>query len=71
MSEHSRPTGTETPPHTRTSPTPRRHTAPPQPGRHPVTTPSCCGRSMARDGSQYVCRKCGSWTDPGTTGGGQ
>lgn len=28
---------------------------------------TCCGRPMDRDGSQYVCRKCHAWTDPGTT----
>jgi ribosomal protein L40E len=22
---------------------------------------------MRRTGSQYVCRKCGAWTDPGTS----
>ena len=26
----------------------------------------CCGQPMTRDGSQYVCRKCGTWCDPGT-----
>lgn len=31
---------------------------------------TCCGKPMQRDGSQYVCTKCGAWTDPGTTGGG-
>ncbi|MHB9862162.1 hypothetical protein [Streptomyces sp. YIM S03343] len=29
--------------------------------------PVCCGQLMRRDGSQYVCDRCGSWTDPGTT----
>ncbi|MCL6733316.1 hypothetical protein [Streptomyces neyagawaensis] len=30
---------------------------------------TCCGRPMDRDGSQYVCGKCGSYTDPGTASG--
>jgi ribosomal protein L40E len=32
---------------------------------------TCCGRPMQQDGNQYVCRKCGAWTDPGTQAGGQ
>lgn len=28
-----------------------------------TAAPTCCGRTMRRDGSQYVCRKCGAWTD--------
>ncbi|MDX2698950.1 hypothetical protein [Streptomyces ipomoeae] len=31
---------------------------------------TCCGRLMAREGSKYVCGKCGAWTDPGTADGG-
>jgi hypothetical protein len=31
---------------------------------------TCCGKPMQQDGNQYVCRKCGAWTDPGTQGGG-
>ena len=31
-----------------------------------MSAPSCCGRSMRRDGSQWVCGKCGAWVDPGT-----
>jgi hypothetical protein len=27
---------------------------------------TCCGKPMQKDGNQYVCRKCGAWTDPGT-----
>jgi hypothetical protein len=27
---------------------------------------TCCGQPMTRDGSQYVCGKCGAWCDPGT-----
>ncbi|MBE1598976.1 hypothetical protein [Streptomyces stelliscabiei] len=27
---------------------------------------TCCGRPMRYDGGQYVCGKCGAWTDPGT-----
>lgn len=27
----------------------------------------CHGRPMVRDGSQYVCPKCGSWTTASTT----
>ena len=29
---------------------------------------TCCGRPMRYDGGQYVCGKCGAWTDPGTHG---
>lgn len=29
--------------------------------------PVCCGLPMRADGSQYVCDRCGSWTDPGIT----
>jgi hypothetical protein len=31
-----------------------------------MSAPVCCGRPMDRDGSQYVCGKCGGWIDPGT-----
>ncbi|GGZ23661.1 hypothetical protein GCM10010387_16070 [Streptomyces inusitatus] len=27
--------------------------------------PTCCGRPMSRSGSQYVCKKCKSWVQPG------
>ncbi|MFE9921582.1 hypothetical protein ACFYQA_08365 [Streptomyces sp. NPDC005774] len=27
---------------------------------------TCCGKSMAREGTKWVCRKCGSWFEPGT-----
>ncbi|MFC8887572.1 hypothetical protein ACFT54_09860 [Streptomyces cinereoruber] len=27
--------------------------------------PSCCGRPMRRDGGQFVCGRCGGWSDPG------
>ena len=30
---------------------------------------TCCGRPMDRDGSQYVCGKCGAYTDPGAPSG--
>ncbi|MFJ7049023.1 hypothetical protein ACIQVC_37295 [Streptomyces sp. NPDC101112] len=30
---------------------------------------TCCGRPMHRDGSQYVCGKCGGFTDPGAASG--
>ncbi|MEU5094927.1 hypothetical protein [Streptomyces sp. NPDC020996] len=36
--------------------------------RTAASAPSCCGRPMRRDGSQYVCGRCGAWTDPGITG---
>lgn len=25
--------------------------------------PTCCGRTMQRDGQQYVCRRCHAWVD--------
>ncbi|MBZ6250547.1 hypothetical protein KVH27_19465 [Streptomyces olivaceus] len=31
-----------------------------------MSAPTCCGKSMSRDGSQWVCGSCGSWVDPGT-----
>ncbi|MFF7259494.1 hypothetical protein ACFZCL_04260 [Streptomyces sp. NPDC008159] len=30
---------------------------------------TCCGRPMHHDGSQYVCGKCGGFTDPGAPSG--
>jgi hypothetical protein len=27
--------------------------------------PVCCGRPMRADHGQYVCDRCGTWTDPG------
>jgi hypothetical protein len=35
--------------------------------RATAAAPSCCGRPMRRDGRQYVCGRCGAWTDPGIT----
>jgi tRNA(Ile2) C34 agmatinyltransferase TiaS len=29
----------------------------------PQEAPKCCGRTMRRDGRQFVCSKCKSWTD--------
>ncbi|MEX3206056.1 hypothetical protein [Streptomyces acidiscabies] len=26
---------------------------------------TCCGTPMRRDGTQYVCGKCGAWTEGG------
>lgn len=27
---------------------------------------TCCGQMMRRDGSVWVCGRCGGWMDPGT-----
>lgn len=42
----------------------------PQPQRQPEQSgaPSCCGRTMRRDGRQWVCGKCKGWNDTGLTG---
>jgi hypothetical protein len=29
--------------------------------------PVCCGRPMRADHGQYVCDRCGAWTNPGTS----
>jgi hypothetical protein len=50
-------------PHPRTEPTP----APAEDGVS--DTPSCCGRTMRRDGQQWVCDKCKSWHDLGGRAG--
>ncbi|MFJ5176689.1 hypothetical protein ACIP68_22990 [Streptomyces griseoviridis] len=31
-----------------------------------MTAPTCHGRTMTRHGQQFVCDRCGAWTDPGT-----
>lgn len=46
-----------------TIPGQRREPARPAPEQSDV--PVCCGRSMRRDGEQYVCRKCGSYFQGG------
>ncbi|MFE3378770.1 hypothetical protein [Streptomyces anulatus] len=47
----------------RTEPTPVK--APRQPGPNQSATPTCCGRTMRRDGTQWVCGKCRGWLDTG------
>ncbi|MFC9341438.1 hypothetical protein ACFT0G_25415 [Streptomyces sp. NPDC057020] len=47
----------------RTEPVPAK--IPRQPGPDQSAAPSCCGRAMRRDGSQWVCGKCQGWTDTG------
>ncbi|MGW6416324.1 hypothetical protein [Streptomyces sp. NPDC055055] len=47
----------------RTEPVPAK--VPTQPGPESSAAPSCCGRKMRRDGTQWVCGKCGGWTDNG------
>lgn len=32
-----------------------------------VNAPSCCGRPMRKDGEQFVCGRCGAWSDPGSS----
>ncbi|MFB6787665.1 hypothetical protein ACFCWT_13415 [Streptomyces olivaceus] len=29
-----------------------------------MSAPTCCGKTMGRSGSQWVCGRCGSWVDP-------
>lgn len=40
---------------------------PVQPGPEHSSAPTCCGRAMRRDGSQWVCGKCRGWNDTGRT----
>ncbi|WP_327415447.1 hypothetical protein [Streptomyces sp. NBC_01233] len=49
----------------RTEPVPAK--VPVQPGPDSSTAPTCCGRAMRRDGTQWVCGKCKGWTDTGRT----
>ncbi|MBT2492355.1 hypothetical protein J7E96_28365 [Streptomyces sp. ISL-96] len=50
----------------RTEPTPgKRPSIPTQPGPDQSAAPTCCGRAMRRDGTQWVCGKCKGWHDTG------
>jgi len=44
---------------------PGQRPAPEPKGPEQSAAPLCCGRPMRRDGQQFVCRKCGGWTDRG------
>ncbi|MFF3928589.1 hypothetical protein [Streptomyces hirsutus] len=35
----------------------------PRAGSQPMT---CCGKTMRREGTKWVCSKCGAWHEPGT-----
>lgn len=44
---------------------PRQRQKPARPEPEQSDAPTCCGRPMNRDGQQWVCGKCGAWTDSG------